>query len=108
MCNPNFKIDNDSCESIPEIWGDLCEADVEFLVYFSYDSNFSYDSPSYGNSNINDTLETVLQCPRSESFPCGCGPEGAADLNELYAAEKAGLRKTAVSNTMMSHMKNNE
>ena len=38
--------------------------------------------------NTNGHLETWLQCPQ-----CGCGAEGAANLNDLYAAEQAGSRK---------------
>ena len=44
----------------------------------------------HGHSNTNGHLETFLQCPQ-----CGCGSEGAANLNDLYAAEQNGLRKVS-------------
>ena len=37
--------------------------------------------------NTNGHLETLLQCPI-----CGCGSEGAANLNDLFAAELEGSR----------------
>ena len=98
LCNPNFMISGvASCEIIAN-WN-FCKASVKGIVLFSYKAT--------ENSNTNDTLETALQCPRSERFPCGCGPEGAADLNDLYAAEAAGLRKiSAGANIMLPHMNN--
>ena len=50
----------------------------------------------YENFNENGTLETLLQCPQ-----CGFGAEGAANLNDLYAAEVAGFRKVTDVATLM-------
>lgn len=62
-----------------------CNIKVEYLV-------------RYGFLNTNGIFETLLQCPQ-----CGCGAEGAANLNDLYAAEEAGLRKVSnFTNIMLS------
>ena len=76
LCNPNFKrYGIYSCETIAS-WKD-CNRPV-------------YDYVAYGNINASGFLETYLQCPE-----CGCGPEGAPNLNDLYAAEQSGLRKVS-------------
>ena len=84
LCNPNFKaqdVSEFSCDFLAG-WG-YCDIKVVHLV-------------RYGNFNENGTLETMLQCPQ-----CGCGAEGAANLNDLYAAEVAGLRKVKDVATLM-------
>ena len=43
---------------------------------------------TYGNYNEHNLFETPLQCPQ-----CGCGAEGAVNLNDLYAAEETGSNK---------------
>ena len=52
-----------------------------------------------GQWNTNGFYETLLQCPE-----CGCGSGGAANLNDLYAAEQDGSRKVSdVENTMFQN-----
>ena len=65
---------------------DMCDAPVFILL-------------SGGNWNTNGIYETFLQCPQ-----CGCGSEGAANLNDLYAAEQDGSRKVSdVAYTMFKN-----
>ena len=79
-CNPNFEFYHRnmhySCEnavSRPK----LCTNPVHMFV-------------AWAINNTNGHLETYLQCPQ-----CGCGAEGAANLNDLYAAEQSGSRKVS-------------
>ena len=74
LCNPHFVNNlNNNCEDIAKYkW---CDVSVRVLVY-------------YGVLNENGTFETNRQCPQ-----CGCGVNGADNLNDLYADEVAGLRK---------------
>ena len=82
LCNPNYKrYGIYTCEMIAS-WSD-CERPV-------------YDYVAYGNFNKTGFLETYLQCPE-----CGCGPEGTPNLNDLYAAEQAGLREVSRVATIM-------
>ena len=86
-CNPNFlfsvfysstPLDCDETKFF-----DMCDYPVFVLI-------------AGGNLNTNGIYETALQCPQ-----CGCGSEGAANLNDLYAAEQDGSRKVSdVANTM--------
>ena len=64
-CNEDF-VDNDwvSCEGYSSLG---CENQVEALVF-------------YGVTNANGVLETSLNCPQ-----CGCGADGAENLNDLLA-----------------------
>ena len=56
------------------------------------------DLINYGQWNINGIFETFLQCPQ-----CGCQSEGAANLNDLYAAEQDGSRNVSdVANTILN------
>ena len=77
-CNPNFilSVQFDSfegairvidCDVIEEFG--LCDIRVQQLIL-------------NGVWNTNGHFETFLQCPY-----CGCGSEGATNLNDLYAAE---------------------
>ena len=67
-CNPNFKmVQLISCDELATRGG--CGFNVMDLVY-------------HGTWNTNGILETNLQCPQ-----CGCGAEGADNLNDLLAAE---------------------
>ena len=53
-----------------------------------------------GHWNTNGFYETLLQCPE-----CGCGSEGAANLNDLYAAEQDDSRKVSdVENTTFQNL----
>ena len=68
-CNPNFKLDHSySCDQIKSF--EWCENNNVWNIVF------------YGTWNTNGILETMLQCPQ-----CGCGAEGADNLNDLLAAE---------------------
>ena len=74
-CNPNFtyfRSSAEDCDAIKEFVNG-CDATVEGLIY-------------NGVWNENGHLETFLQCPQ-----CGCGSEGAVNLNDLYAAEVESL-----------------
>ena len=63
-CNPNFEA-RVSCEDVK--YGiNLCN-DLRVLL-------------AWGKYNANDHFETYLQCPQ-----CGCGAEGAVNINDLYA-----------------------
>ena len=79
-CNPNLEFNyrswKYSCETV-ETSPQFCSNPVRVLVGWA-----SYNT--YGH------LETWLQCPQ-----CGCGADGAANLNDLYAAEQAGSRKVS-------------
>ena len=83
LCNPNFKLRGQDCD----FWAyrNICSLRVSHLIMF-------------GHKNSNGFLETVLQCPQ-----CGCGAEGAANLNDLYVEEQVGSRKVSdVANIMLS------
>ena len=76
-CNPNFSdfFNFFGCERMAELgW---CNMKVSYLI-------------SEGSWNTDGLLETALQCPQ-----CGCGSEGAVNLNDLWAAEKDGSRKVS-------------
>ena len=76
-CNPNFSdfFNYFDCEEMADRgW---CDTKVLYLV-------------SGGSWNTDGLLETPLQCPQ-----CGCGSEGAVNLNDLWAAEKDGSRKVS-------------
>ena len=76
-CNPNFTdfFNFYGCERMAELgW---CNIKVSSIV-------------SEGIWNTDGLLETPLQCPE-----CGCGSEGALNLNDLWAAEKDGSRKVS-------------
>ena len=73
-----------NCDEI-DFWG-FCEGSVSSIIHG-------------GNWNKNGIYETFLQCPQ-----CGCGSEGAANLNDLYSAEQDGSRK--VSDVAYSMFKN--
>ena len=76
ICNPDFKdIDGWDCKDYSE-YG-YCDTSAHFLFYYSI-----YDE--------HDILETALQCPQ-----CGCGSDGAANLNDVYAdkGRKLSTRK---------------
>ena len=79
-CNPNFVTGSPeypfTCKNVEE-FEYICNWWVTYLV-------------RYGLYNENGHLETILQCPQ-----CGCGAEGAANVNDLYAAEQAGSRKVS-------------
>ena len=82
-CNSNVTNPfwNHNCDDIKEFGG--CDIPVISLIYWS-------------QGNTNGHLETFLQCPE-----CGCGSDGAANLNDLYAAEQEGSRLFLdVANTM--------
>ena len=82
-CNPNFLLYGRPCNYITN----FCNTPVNSLL-------------TYGNWNINGLYETALQCPQ-----CGCGAEGAANLNDLYAAEQDGSRKVSdVANTLFNEL----
>ena len=69
LCNPNFVgKDGLNCEDYAND-GFWCTTRVELLNH-------------YAVMNKNGNLETIRQCPQ-----CGCGEDGAANLNELYAKE---------------------
>lgn len=81
-CNPNFVDNNNwSCEAVTP----FCKLPVSTLIY-------------NGSWNTNGIFETLLQCPQ-----CGCGSEGAIDLNDHYAAEQAGSRKVSDVPEIMSN-----
>ena len=84
LCNPNFKVYGIyPCETIGATGS--CNASVQNHV-------------AVGHFNKNGFVETFLQCPE-----CGCGPEGAPNLNDLYAAEKVSLRKVShLANIMLN------
>ena len=89
-CNPNFlysvpySSDPYDCDRVKHF--DMCTFQVNFLI-------------GGGNLNINGIYETALQCPQ-----CGCGSEGAANLDDLYAAELDGSRKVSdVANTIFKN-----
>ena len=87
LCNPNYIIydsylsQNFNCDDIKSHNG--CNFPVGGLFYSS-------------KWNTNGHLETFLQCPQ-----CGCGSEGAANLNDLYAAELEGSRTVWVDANSM-------
>ena len=90
-CNPNltfvYTFNNDliqlDCDEIKYHGG--CDLPVSRLIKF-------------GQWNTNGIYETFLQCPA-----CGCGSEGAANLNDLYTAEQDGYRKVSdVANTIFN------
>ena len=88
-CNPNYIINdwrvnlNYNCDFIKKNNG--CTFPVRSLF-------------NYSKLNTNGHLETFLQCPQ-----CGCGSEGAANLNDLYAAEQDGSRKVSdAANTIFN------
>ena len=91
-CNPNFIhyffLEPDikyNCDEIMNMG--LCGTTVLNLIHYS-------------QWNTDGHLETFLQCPQ-----CGCGSEGAANLNDLYAAELDGSRKVSdVANTMFQNL----
>ena len=57
-----------------------------------------FDLINNGQWNTYGLFETFLQCPQ-----CGCGSEGAANLNDLYAAEQDGSRNVSdVANTIFN------
>ena len=78
-CNPNFELYyrnmRYSCESV--VKSPLLCTTVPMLV-------------AWAIKNTNGHLETYIQCPQ-----CGCGSDGAANLNDLYAAEQSGSRKVS-------------
>ena len=79
-CNPNliyttFLLQQLDCDKIEFVGG--CNLSVIGLIF-------------HGHWNTNGHLETFLQCPQ-----CGCGSEGATNLNDLYAAEQDGSRKVS-------------
>ena len=90
-CNPNLIYSNDlqfDCEQIKLYGG--CDLQVTWLIFS-------------GQWNTHGHLETFLHCPQ-----CGCGSEGAANLNDLYDAEQDGSRKVSdVANTMFENHFNN-
>ena len=79
-CNPDLEFfyrgHNYSCETAKS---------VHFVGFCSYPVR---DLIAWASYNTNGHWETWLQCPQ-----CGCGAKGAANLNDLYAAEQAGSRK---------------
>ena len=87
-CNPNLIYNNPTslqydCDEIKYHGG--CDFSVHWLI-------------KYGQWNTNGVYETFLQCPQ-----CGCGSEGAVNLNDLYAAEQDGSRKVSdVANTIFN------
>ena len=87
-CNPNFINSNynHNCDDIKNQGGcDFIDSAI-FLVFWS-------------QWNTKGHLETFLQCPQ-----CGCGSDGAANLNDLYAAEQEGSRTFLdVANTMYNN-----
>ena len=68
LCNPNF-VDKSGLDCEGYAQNKWCGDRVELLI-------------RYGVLNTNGILETIRQCPQ-----CGCGDDGAANLNELYTAE---------------------
>ena len=89
-CNSDFIHDEQfkqfeqlDCEKIKHFGG--CGLEVNVLIFL-------------GHWNTHGHLETFLQCPQ-----CGCGSEGAANLNDLYAAEQDGSRKVSdLANTIFN------
>ena len=67
-CNPDFEdSDGEGCE----IYGNLTYS------YCAYTASFFFE---YAVVNQHGIWETGLQCPE-----CGCGSDGAANLNDVYA-----------------------
>ena len=76
LCNPDFT-DSD---------GDDCE----FLSNGGYCDNSAYFFIKYSTVNEHGIHETGLQCPQ-----CGCGADGAVNLNDVYAEKgrKLSIKK---------------
>ena len=72
-CNPNF-VDPAGVDCEKYAKNKWCGDRVELLIH-------------HGVLNTNGILETIRQCPQ-----CGCGEDGAANLNELYTKEKFGKK----------------
>ena len=86
-CNPNFIVGNPNnkqydCDELKDM--DACDIKVVDLI-------------NNGQWNTNGILETFLHCPQ-----CGCGSKGAANLNDLYAAEQDGSRNASDANTIFN------
>ena len=80
-CNPNFVLIGSwayDCDQIKNIGS--CDDEVKFLI-------------NLGQWNTNGIYETPLQCPQ-----CGCGSEGAVNLNELWAAELYAAEQDLINN----------
>ena len=82
-CNPNYEYPNTGRPEYP--W--TCKTAEEYKYICNWRSN---NFIRYGIYNENGHLESFLQCPQ-----CGCGAEGAANINDLYAADQAGSRKVS-------------
>ena len=80
-CNPNFEAWL-TCENAQDY--NLCTLSVQAIF-------------NYGTYNENNHFETFLQCPQ-----CGCGAQGAVNINDLYAAEQAGSRKVTDDETLLN------
>ena len=71
-CNPNFIIQGQLVN-----WLTFDCDEIKSVGFCDY--NLANYIIRGGSWNTNGHLETFLQCPQ-----CGCGSEGAANLNDLY------------------------
>lgn len=76
LCNPNF-VDKDGYDCEDYFENGYCDDMITQLIFYSV-------------WNENGILETSRQCPQ-----CGCGADGAVNLNNLYADEVAGLKNVS-------------
>ena len=68
LCNADF-VDSDGWNCAEFAENGFCEDSADNMVY-------------YATENADGIWETGLQCPQ-----CGCGDDGAVNLNDLYAAD---------------------
>ena len=79
-CNPNFEVRGFfPCEELASMPDNMADNTCGWPAFRLFEQ---------GSLNSDGILETILQCPR-----CGCGSEGAINLNDRYAVELAGSRK---------------
>ena len=90
-CNPNLTY-------VYTSYNDLIQLDCDEIKYHGGCDLSVSRLIKFGQWNTNSIYETFLQCPA-----CGCGSEGAANLNDLYTAEQDGYRKVSdVANTIFN------
>ena len=80
-CNPNFELYYRNMRY-------SCESVVSTPIYCTQPVHLHV---AWATNNTNGHLETYLQCPQ-----CGCGADGAANLNDLYAAEQSESVQTTL------------